>query len=163
MSFVFLIGLIASVSAGHVSCGDVITVDTTLDEDLSCTGYAGLSFGVNDVTLDGAGHSISGDGTPGAGAIVISSGKHGVTVKNIIAKNYNRGYIITGGASNNTLLNNTFINNFYAGSMYSSNYNIVSGNSFIGNTYLDAFYGGSSYNLFTDNLYVNGDSIALYY
>src|SRR3989338_6117491 len=140
MSFVFLIGLIASVSAGHVSCGDVITVDTTLDEDLSCTGYAGLSFGVNDVTLDGAGHSISGDGTHGAGAIVISSGKHGVTVKNIIAKNYNRGYIITGGASNNTLLNNTFINNTYAGDMYSSNYNTL-----LHNTFINHFYAGSMY------------------
>ena len=47
--------------AGHVSCGDVITTDTTLDSDLFCTGD-GIIIDGNGVTLDLGGYILQGDG-----------------------------------------------------------------------------------------------------
>jgi parallel beta-helix repeat protein len=49
-------------AASHVSCGDTITADTTLDSDLDCAGD-GLRIGADDVTLDLGGHRIDAGGT----------------------------------------------------------------------------------------------------
>jgi parallel beta-helix repeat protein len=51
-------------SASHVSCGDTITADTTLDSDLDCGELSGgdppaLTIGADGVTLDLNGHMIS--------------------------------------------------------------------------------------------------------
>jgi large repetitive protein len=49
-------------SASHVSCGDVITTDTTLDSDLDCgdlSGTPALTIGADRVRLDLNGHTIS--------------------------------------------------------------------------------------------------------
>ena len=48
--------------AGHVQCGDVITQDTTLDSDLTCSGD-GLTVTGNGVAVDLAGHTIEGAGS----------------------------------------------------------------------------------------------------
>ena len=49
--------------AAHVTCGDVITQDTTLDSDLiDCPGD-GLVIGADGVTLDLGGHTVDGTGT----------------------------------------------------------------------------------------------------
>ncbi len=50
--------------ANHVSCGDTITVDTTLDSDLIDCPNNGIVIGANNVTLDLNGHTIDGDGKP---------------------------------------------------------------------------------------------------
>ena len=58
--------------AAHVTCGDVITQDTTLDSDLvDCPGD-GLVIGADGVTLDLGGHIVDGTGT-GCG---IANGHH---------------------------------------------------------------------------------------
>ena len=49
-------------SADHVSCGDTITVDTTLDSDLVDCPNNGVVIGADDITLDLNGHTIDGDG-----------------------------------------------------------------------------------------------------
>jgi parallel beta-helix repeat protein len=49
-------------SASHVSCGDTITADTTLDNDLLDCPSNGIVIGADDVTLDLNGHTIAGDG-----------------------------------------------------------------------------------------------------
>src|SRR5215217_1981024 len=49
-------------SASHVSCGDTITADTTLDSDLVNCPSNGIVIGVDDITLDLNGHTIDGDG-----------------------------------------------------------------------------------------------------
>ena len=50
-------------TASHVSCGDTITADTTLDSDLNCGDLSGassaLTIGAHRVTLDLNGHTIS--------------------------------------------------------------------------------------------------------
>src|SRR5215207_259822 len=54
--------------AEHLSCGDVITDDTTLDSDLDCgdlsEGESALVIGADGVTLDLGGHTVSGPGSP---------------------------------------------------------------------------------------------------
>ena len=49
--------------ASHVSCGDTITADTTLDSDLIDCPNNGIVIGADDITLDLNGHRIDGDGT----------------------------------------------------------------------------------------------------
>jgi large repetitive protein len=48
--------------ASHVSCGDTITADTTLDRDLVNCPVNGLVIGADNITLDLRGHTIDGDG-----------------------------------------------------------------------------------------------------
>ena len=66
----------------HVSCGDVITQDTTLDSDLvNCPGD-GVVIGADDITLDLAGHTIDGVGAQAGGAGVDNDEGHdGVEVR----------------------------------------------------------------------------------
>jgi parallel beta-helix repeat protein len=52
----------ADAAAKQVSCGDTITVDTTLDSDLLDCPNNGIVIGADDITLDLNGHTISGDG-----------------------------------------------------------------------------------------------------
>ena len=47
--------------AGPLSCGDTITVDTTLDSDLLDCPNNGIVIGADDITLDLNGHTIDGD------------------------------------------------------------------------------------------------------
>jgi large repetitive protein len=51
--------------AAHVTCGDVITQDTTLDSDLVDCPSDGIVIGADGVTLDLGGHLIDGDGVSG--------------------------------------------------------------------------------------------------
>ena len=49
--------------AGPLSCGDTVTVDTTLDADLLDCPSNGIVIGADDITLDLNGHTIDGDNT----------------------------------------------------------------------------------------------------
>jgi parallel beta-helix repeat protein len=49
-------------TVGRVSCGDMITTDTTLDSDLLDCPSNGIVIGADDITLDLNGHTVSGDG-----------------------------------------------------------------------------------------------------
>jgi parallel beta-helix repeat protein len=62
ISIVAVLAAAAPASANHVQCGDTITQDTTLDSDLLCAAD-GLTIDGDQVTLDLAGHSITGSGT----------------------------------------------------------------------------------------------------
>jgi parallel beta-helix repeat protein len=62
----------------QVTCGDVITSNTLLTQDLTCTAD-GLRIGADGVTLDCAGHTIRGPGTT-VGTGVSVAGVSGVTI-----------------------------------------------------------------------------------
>jgi parallel beta-helix repeat protein len=88
------------VSASHVSCGDTISADTTLDSDLVDCPNNGLVIGADNVTLDLNGHTIDGDGTPAAGCDpdtefcdvgVLNDGHDGVTVAHGSVREFNVG------------------------------------------------------------------------
>ncbi|MGW2158952.1 right-handed parallel beta-helix repeat-containing protein [Nonomuraea sp. NPDC001699] len=68
----------AGASTSAVACGDVLTTNTTLTDDLTCPGGA-LTIGADDVDLDLNGHTITGSGT-GNGLLV--AGRRGTTVRN---------------------------------------------------------------------------------
>ena len=66
-------------SAQPVTCGQVITQDTTLDADLDCYGtgvQAALFIGADGITLDLGGHTIS------ASRSIIDEGHDNVTIRN---------------------------------------------------------------------------------
>jgi parallel beta-helix repeat protein len=71
----------AAAQAANLRCGDVITEDTVLENDLlNCPGD-GLVIGADNVTLDLNGHLIDGTGFPTTGAGVDNNaGYDGVTV-----------------------------------------------------------------------------------
>lgn len=52
----------AEAADNQPSCGDTITVDTTLESDLVDCPNNGIVIGADDVTLDLNGHTVSGDG-----------------------------------------------------------------------------------------------------
>lgn len=69
-------------AASHVSCGDTITVDTTLDSDLiDCPGN-GIVIGANAITLDLGGHTVDGADPNQTNAGILLVGKSGVTITN---------------------------------------------------------------------------------
>jgi Right handed beta helix region len=70
--------------ADHVSCGDVITEDTTLDSDVSCHGESApvaLTIGADGVRLDLGGHAVGADITI-CGSGVLNQGHDRVTITN---------------------------------------------------------------------------------
>lgn len=85
-----LIALGASqATASHVSCGDTITVDTTLDSDLLNCPNNGIVIGADGITLDLNGHAVAGDGeefkpcpkNESCDVGVLNDGHDGVTIK----------------------------------------------------------------------------------
>jgi parallel beta-helix repeat protein len=107
---VVLVGMVAVVlalaggeaSAAHVSCGDTITVDTTLDSDLVDCPNNGIVIGADDITLDLNGHTIDGDGElvdpcPQGEACdvgVVNERHNGVTIKNGTVTNFGTGVAV---------------------------------------------------------------------
>jgi parallel beta-helix repeat protein len=69
----------ANALATHVSCGDTITTDTTLDSDLiDCPGN-GIVIGADNITFDLNGHTI--DGTSSSGDGVANVAHLGATIE----------------------------------------------------------------------------------
>ena len=76
-------------SASHVSCGDTITADTTLDSDLLNCPNNGILIGADGITLNLNRHVIDGDGTEFGGCGknefcdvgVANDGRDDVTIK----------------------------------------------------------------------------------
>jgi parallel beta-helix repeat protein len=98
-------------SASHVSCGDEITADTTLDSDLVDCPNNGIVIGADDITLDLNGHLIDGDGTEFAGCAkgeacdvgVANEGHAGVVVRDGTVREFGVG-VLVGGARKNRVV-----------------------------------------------------------
>src|SRR5512137_1412952 len=71
-----------------ITCGQTITENTVLTEDLACplgTDYA-IIIGASNITLDLGGHKVSGY-APGTG--VFSIGQEGITIRNGTVEGFN--------------------------------------------------------------------------
>ena len=99
--------------AGHVSCGDTITADTTLDADLLHCPNHGIVIGAEDITLDLNGHLVDGDGAPAVGCRprtqpcdfgLFNDGHDGVTVRRGSVRDFATG-VFVGKARHNRVLN----------------------------------------------------------
>ncbi|MCA1683583.1 MAG: right-handed parallel beta-helix repeat-containing protein [Actinobacteria bacterium] len=96
-------------SAAHVSCGQTITQNTTLDANVGpCS--VGIEIGANNVTLDLNGFTITGTPAVGDNAGVVLNDRTGVTVKNGTITQFDAGVGISGG-SGNTVTAMTLVNN----------------------------------------------------
>ena len=91
-------------SAAHVSCGAVITQDTTLDSDLLNCPSDGLLVQGSNITIDLAGHTLSGrsstNTTPMEQAGIRLMNVTGVVVKNGTITNFDAGVVIGRGSGN---------------------------------------------------------------
>jgi TolB protein len=96
-------------STSQVSCGEVITADTTLDGDLLDCPTHGIVIGADDITLDLNGHLIDGDGTPTAGCNprtewcdigVLNEGHDGVILRDGSVREFAAGVAVAGARDN---------------------------------------------------------------
>jgi len=88
-------------SAATVSCGQVITQNTTLRTDVGpCTGD-GIVAGADGITVDLGGHTVRGTvGSESSAVGVRLPGRQGVTVTNGTVTGFGAGVAIAGGGSN---------------------------------------------------------------
>lgn len=103
--------LVGTAAAGHVTCGNTITQDTTLDSDVGpCLGDTdGIIIGADGVTLDLNGYDVIGDPNldgefaegiviQGRETVTVTSSEDGGTVRD-----FDAGVTITQGSSNVTV------------------------------------------------------------
>lgn len=126
---------------------DAITLTATLTTDVSET----IQIDSDNITLDGAGHTMTGSGT---GTGIYLSYRTGVTIKNVNVQGFYYG-ILLGYSTNNTLIGNTSSNNNEHGFIISrSNYNTLSDNTATNNGFSGISITRSSNNT------VNGNTIS---
>ena len=138
-----VVGLMAfgdsQASASHVSCGDTITADTTLDSDLVDCPNNGIVIGADDVTLDLNGHLIDGDGTEAPGCdemtelcdLGIASDDHdGVTVRDGSVREFGIGVFIRSARKNRALNISASRHDFFGAAVGGSSRSVIRGGSF---------------------------------
>ena len=113
--------------ASQVSCGDRITVDTTLEQDLVNCPNHGIVIAADGVTLDLNGHLVDGDGKPAADCDqqkepcdfgVFNDGHDGVTVRDGSVREFAAGVLFgtaSGRAHDNRVLDVSATRNQFAG------------------------------------------------
>jgi len=137
---------------------DPDTKTCTLTTDLTDT----IQIDSDNITLDGDGHVLSGNGT-GYGVVGYGE-KNGLTIRNLEIKNFSSGiyfgdFVGSGGIKNSTITHNTIINSGIYFYMYNNN-NTISYNIF--NKGGIHFRERNNYNTISHNI-LNGGSIYLSY
>jgi parallel beta-helix repeat protein len=97
--------------ASHVSCGDTITADTTLDSDLVNCPNNGIVIGADDITLDLNGHTVAGDGelvkkcpkNEFCDVGLLNDGHDGVTVRDGSVRKFGSGAFVWKARQNRVL------------------------------------------------------------
>src|SRR3954451_14996151 len=83
-------------AAAQLSCGDVVTHDVRLSNDLiDCPGD-GLVIGADDITVSLGGHLVDGQGAFGSAGIDDSGGYDGVRVQNGTVREFQTGVELDG-------------------------------------------------------------------
>jgi parallel beta-helix repeat protein len=127
LAVLLLVGCCLAAGAGpafasHVSCGDTITADTTLDSDLVDCPDNGIVIGADDITLDLNGHTIDGDGELREDCPedqicddgVVAVDHANVTVRNGSLREFALGVLVA-GASDDRLLDLSVSRNTFPG------------------------------------------------
>lgn len=154
-----------------VTCGQTITVSTTLDQDLTCGGN-GVVINASNVVFDLGGHTITGPAPTGVGngprGVIVSSNRTGVTVRNGTVRGFDSGVdvlpganaaTVTGlvldangdgirvntGASSSQLTNNTIVNTTqFSGIQIGGNGHLVENNTFFNGNSIGVFLSGNN-------------------
>ncbi|MEW6328674.1 MAG: PKD domain-containing protein, partial [Candidatus Micrarchaeota archaeon] len=135
------------------SCGDTITLNATLSNNLLDCPRRGLTIGADNITLDCGGYSIIGNGTSFG---VASENRQNITIKNCVIKNFSRG-ISLASTTNSTLTNNTVLNNTYGVVLVSSSNNNITENTAQNNTFGFLFAYSSSDNIISSSTALNNN------
>jgi parallel beta-helix repeat protein len=152
-----------------VRCGATLRKDTTLQNDLNCDGY-GLKIGAPGITVDLAGHSVTGHSVSildhGYDNVTIKNGSVGVPNEGIILEGVNGSVIrdlsISGlqhalvmvGSDHNWIVGN-MLQSVWMTIKNGSDSNIIRGNTLLGYESFIAVL-NSTRNLVTKNLISNG-------
>ena len=120
-----------------LSCGDTLTVDTTLDRDLTGCRSNGLLIGADNITLDLNGHTVSGDGEPFKACPerefcdvgVLNNGHDGVTVRNGSVGQFESGVLVGRARENRVLDISSSKNTFFGFVVFRSAQILVRGSS----------------------------------
>jgi len=108
----------------NYTCGETITDSCIMNCNLTSNGTC-FTVGANDITIDGAGYSITGDAT---GYGISMTGRNNVTIKNFNVYNFSYGIYLQ-SSSGNTLTGNTASNNSLRGIyLQSSSGNLLNNN-----------------------------------
>ncbi|GEM_PF-4650831 len=92
------------------SCGITITSSTQLTNSITQSrAGACITIGANDIVLDCAGQTLTGNGTGTTG--VRAENRTGITIGNCTIRNFATGIEFTYGMGNSTIRDNTFLNN----------------------------------------------------
>jgi parallel beta-helix repeat protein len=127
--------------ASHVSCGDTITADTTLDSDLVNCPNNGIVIGADEITLNLNGHTIDGDGEPFepcppgefCDVGLLNDGHDGITVRHGSVREFAVG-VFVGRARHNRVLGISSRRNVFFGFVVAeSARSLVRGSSGSGN------------------------------
>lgn len=138
------------------SCGQVLTGDTVLNQDLNCTGSA-VIINSSDVVFDCNGYSINGPGT-GVGIKVLDN--ENITVRNCGINSFAAGVDVD-PSWNVTIENSYFANMTTCVYINQSNWTLVKNNTFYNCSYAVRVLTGS-YNNITDNtINLTGEGILL--
>lgn len=98
-----------------VECGDILTADTKLFEDLECSGGTAVTMGADGLTLDCDAYAIRGDGS---GIGVDLGGTSGVTVQNCAIEDFSYGISAAGAEDCSIVVNElsgSFVNLYMKG------------------------------------------------
>ena len=160
-----------------LECGDYITEDTVLTEDLlDCSTLFGIRIGSDNIVLDCDGHSIDGSYFKNSIGIYLYL-RDNVVVKNCVVKDFYYGMFInaqnasvtennfldnnrtgisirgdSSGSNNHFIGFNNFERNYLYGLILGSNNSVVQGNNFLDSIYagLNIYLGGN--NMIMDNV-----------
>ena len=127
-------------------CGETVTESCTMDCDLIAVGTC-FTVGASIITIDGNGHSITGNDT-GLG-INLNDRSH-VTVKNFTITGFAEGIRLS-DSMNNDILDNQATENGDGISLYASTSNELTGNTTNSNSYGITLNPGSNNNTLTGN------------
>lgn len=146
--------------------GDCTAIGTWVSETKTCTlttdVYDTIQIANNNITLDGAGHIVSGFDLPGilrANGVFIpkpngSAVLSGITIKNLTIQGFNNGIGLATKANSNTIVNNT-IQGVNRGISLETQ---TTGNTIAGNTILD-FNNAGVYLFNAGGNFIRGNSI----
>jgi parallel beta-helix repeat protein len=95
-----IFGRAGDAAASHVSCGDTITADTTLDSDLMDCPGDGIVIGADGITLDLGGHTIDGADPNQTNHGIFGYPRSGVTITNGSVYEFWTGIELVGGSGN---------------------------------------------------------------
>lgn len=156
LSVVFLLFLGWSKAQAQIACGDTITEDTTLENDIIGCPDDGIVIGADNITLDCDWHTISGLGPDGGTIGIVVFGRTGVIVKKCTVEMFDSGIFLAFGSGKHKLFLNTVRNNG-SGIDISDPDNILSWNTLTDNNAAGVFFFNVSGNSLIKNT-ANGNS-----